>query len=260
MKCGELIKKLEETYPPHMAAAWDNSGLVVGDRDQEVKTVYVAVDATDQVIEAAKEKKADLILTHHPMLFSSVKKVNTDDFTGRRIVKLLQDQMSCYAMHTNFDVVTMGSLAADMLRLQDTEVLEVTFQEGEQREGFGRTGMLPHSMTLQDCAAYVKETFGLESVKVFGDLNQEIKRVGVLPGSGKSTVESAIQTGAQVLITGDFGHHEGIDALMQGLSIIDAGHYGIEHIFIPYMVEKLKMEFPELTVYGEEICNPFRVL
>jgi dinuclear metal center YbgI/SA1388 family protein len=104
MKCGELIKKLEETYPPHMAAAWDNSGLVVGDRDQEVKTVYVAVDATDQVIEAAKEKKADLILTHHPMLFSSVKKVNTDDFTGRRIVKLLQNQMSCYAMHTNFDV------------------------------------------------------------------------------------------------------------------------------------------------------------
>ena len=82
----------------------------------------------------------------------------------------------------------------------------------------------------------------------------------VSPGSGKSMVESSVKAGVDVLISGDFGHHDGIDAVMQGVSVIDAGHYGLEHIFIGQMSEFIRAEFPQLQVYCEETENPFKVI
>lgn len=260
MNCAAIIEELEKKYPPDMAEAWDNPGLQAGRREKEVRKVYLALDATDEVIRDAKEAGADLLLTHHPLLFAPVKKVNTDDFTGRRLVELIQSDISCYAMHTNYDVVTMGALAGEMLGLQDMEVLEVTCEDGEKKEGFGRVGSLPCSMTLRECGEHVKKVFGLGTVKVFGNLEQTVTRAAVLPGSGKSMVGAAVRSGAQVYISGDFGHHEGIDAVMQGLAVIDAGHYGIEHIFIAQMEAYMKAEFPELEVVAEKIKNPFEVL
>lgn len=259
MVCDKILEMLEKKYPFSMAEKWDNPGLQAGDRRQEVRAVYVALDATDAAIRAAKEAGADLLVMHHPLVFSPLKKINTDDFIGRRLVELIQNHISCYAIHTNYDVVTMAALAADMLKLTDTEVMEVTVQDGERAEGFGRTGNLPRPMTLGECASYVKEVFGLESVRLFGEESQVVTRAGVLPGSGKSMVDAALRTGAQVMISGDFGHHDGIDAMMQGLAVIDAGHYGIEHIFIPQMAAYIKEQFPELHVYQENIRNPFCV-
>lgn len=260
MNGAALIKELEKKYPLCMAESWDNSGLQAGRREKDVKKIYLALDATEQVIKDAEAVGADFLLTHHPMLFAPVKKVNTDDFIGRRLVELIQSDITYYAMHTNYDVITMGALAAEMLRLSETEILEVTFEEKERREGFGRTGKLPQPMTLQECGEYVKKVFHLDTVKIFGNLEQKIVRAAVLPGSGKSMVDAALHTGAEVLITGDFGHHDGIDAVMKGLTVIDAGHYGLEHIFLSQMKGFLEKELPELTVYSEEIKNPFFVL
>lgn len=90
-----------------------------------------------------------------------------------------------------------------MLGLRDAEIMEVTFEEGGRREGFGRTGELPGKMTLRECAEHVKRVFGLDTVKVFGDLEQTVSRAAVLPGSGKSMVDAALKTGADVMISGD---------------------------------------------------------
>ena len=128
MKCRDIIERLEETYPRYLAAPWDNPGLLAGRRDKEIENVYIALDATKKVIRDAIAVGTDLLLTHHPMLMGPVKSVNTDDFTGQRLVELIQKDISYYAMHTNHDVVTMAPLAAGMLKLQDTAVLEVTYQ------------------------------------------------------------------------------------------------------------------------------------
>ena len=260
MNGAALIKELEKKYPLCMAESWDNSGFLAGRREKDVKKVYLALDATEQVIQDAKAVGADFLLTHHPMLFSPVKKVNTDDLIGRTLVELIQSDITYYAMHTNYDVVTMGELAADMLGFSDTEILEVTFEDEEKREGFGRTGKLPQPMTLRECGEYVKKVFDLDSVKIFGNLEQKVVRAAVLPGSGKSMVDAALQTGAEVFISGDFGHHDGVDAVMKGLAVIDAGHYGLEHIFLAQMKEFLEKELPELTVYSEKIKSPFCVI
>lgn len=260
MKCGELIEELEKKYPLSMAEEWDNPGLLAGRREKEVERVYIALDATEQVIREAEKAGADFLLTHHPMVFSALRKVNTDDFIGRRLVELIRSDISYYAMHTNYDVVTMGAKAAEMLGLCDTEIMEVTYDDGRRREGLGRTGNLPGEMTLEACGRHVKQVFGLDTVRIFGNSEQKVSRAAVLPGSGKSLVDAALKTGADVLISGDFGHHDGIDAVMRGLSVIDAGHYGIEKIFVSQMAGYIRETFAGLTVYTEKDENPFQVI
>ena len=260
MTCGKIIEILETIYPLHLAEAWDNPGLLVGRRDKEVKTVYIALDATDDIIDEALEAGADMLITHHPMLMSPVSSVTTEEYTGRRIMKLIQNDISYYAIHTNHDVVTMAPLAGQMMQLRQAQIMTVTIEEGAVKTGFGQVGELPRAMNLRECAEYVKEVFELDTVKIFGNLEQPIDKVAVSPGSGRSFVTDAIKAGAQVIISGDFGHHDGIDALMKGIAVIDAGHYGLEHIFIPQMVEFLQQKFPGLKINCESIKSPFQVI
>ncbi len=261
----ELTSKIEEQIPLGYAEEWDNVGLLVGDDSADIKKVYIALDATDQVLQHAREAEADLLLTHHPMIFSGMKQVLASDFIGRRVMALAKADMSYYAMHTNFDVAVMGRLAAERLEMKDFEPLDFSgFLEGEGADaiplGIGAHGALGEYITVRAMAQRVKEAFGLANVRVFGNPDNLCDHVAILPGSGKSYINHAIAEGANVFITGDVDHHTGIDAYARGLSIIDAGHYGIEHIFIEYMEDFLHELVPELTVLTEPKEEPFMMV
>lgn len=260
MKCKEIMDKLEELSPVSYACSWDNVGLLLGDKEKEVKKILVTLDVTDDVIDQAIRLGVDMILSHHPMIFKGVRKVTADDFTGRRILKMAQHGICYYASHTNFDVMGMADAAADELALSNREVLQITFEDEIAKEGFGRIGELPESLSLADAAQYVKQVFGIDRVKVFGNLDEEVKRVAISPGSGKSMIQDAIKSNVEVLITGDIDHHDGLDAVLQGLSIIDAGHFGLEKIFVPFMEQYLRREVPEMKVYRARQNCPFEVL
>lgn len=241
MRVKEWMEHLEMLAPVSLACEWDNPGLLAGRGDKEVRKVLIALDATDQVVDMAVEEGADLLLTHHPLIFQAVKKVNDQDFIGRRLVKLIQADISYYAMHTNFDAAPgcMADLAAERLSLSDTVPLEIMGETKGIPYGIGKAGNLSKELTLRDLADKVKERFGLLSVTVYGaeQSKEPVKRIAICPGSGKGMTEAAIKAGAQVLITGDMGHHDGIDAAAEGLAIMDAGHYGLEHIFVDFMEE-----------------------
>ena len=256
MRCQDILDKIEARYPRKYACDWDNVGLLVGSREREVDTVYIALDATDEVVDAASECGAQLLLTHHPMIFGGLKSVTTDDYVGERLIRLIRNDISYYAMHTNYDVMGMAELAADMLDLKDRRVLE----EVLDGEGIGRVGDLSRSMTLEECANFVKERFGLPNVKIFGELEKQVQRAAICPGSGKSEAKPALSMGAEVYITGDIDHHTGIDMADCGMAIIDAGHYGVEHIYIADMEQFLKENCPELRVYTAPVKQPFQVL
>lgn len=256
MRCQDILDKIEARYPRKYACDWDNVGLLAGSREREVDTVYIALDATDEVVDAASECGAQLLLTHHPMIFGGLKSVTTDDYVGERLIRLIRNDISYYAMHTNYDVMGMAELAADMLDLKDRKVLE----EVLDGEGIGRVGDLPRSMTLEECANFVKERFGLPNVKIFGELEKQVQRAAICPGSGKSEAKPALSMGAEVYITGDIDHHTGIDMADCGIAIIDAGHYGVEHIYIADMEHFLKENCPELRVYTAPVKQPFQVL
>ena len=260
MKCYHVMDSLEELSPVSYAEDWDNVGLIVGRRDKEVRKLYVAVDPTDEVIQSAIEVHADMLITHHPLIFRAIKKVNNDDFISRRVLRLARHDISYYAMHTNFDVMGMADAAADEIGLKRRSVLSVTYEDDIAKEGFGRVGKLPTVMTLKECAEHVKKCFKLKYVRVYGDLDAELETAAICPGSGRSMIKDAVDAGADVYITGDIEHHEGLDSVAQGLMVIDAGHYGIEKIFIGYIKEYLKRNFPDITVYTHRDVEPFVIL
>ena len=150
-------------------------------------------------------------------------------------------------MHTNFDVIGMADEVADRLNLKHKRVLEVTFEDDISKEGLGRYGMLPREMSLKELAEEVKIKFKIPGVVMYGDGDAIVEKVGILGGSGASVIPNAIQNKCQVLITGDLKYHEVLDAMQEGLCLIDAGHFGIEKIFIPYMKDFFGRELREVT-------------
>lgn len=260
MRCDEIIRKLEELSPIAYAESWDNPGLLAGRYDKEIKKIYIALDATGEVIEEAVRCGADMILTHHPLIFKGIKKVNSEDFVGRRILAMIQADVCYYAMHTNFDVMGMADAAADRVDLKERKVLEVTYEKDGVTEGIGRSGTLTETMTLDACAQFIKQTFGIEWVKVFGASDMQIRKAAISPGSGKSMIGAALADKVDVLITGDIDHHDGIDAVERGMAVIDAGHWGLEQIFVPYMAEYIKKELDGIEVICEKPKSPFRIV
>lgn len=259
MLCRTIIEIIERKYDRSYAMSWDNVGLLCGRSDKEVKKIYVALDVTDEVVEQAVEAKADMIVTHHPLIMSGINRITDENFIGKRLIKLIQNDISYYAMHTNYDVRGMAELASEKMGLKNAEILEVT-GESDVLEGIGRIADIKEPVTLLKCCELVKDAFALDNVRVFGDLDKEVSRMAVCPGSGKSFIKTAVKKGADVYVTGDIGHHDGIDAVAQNLAVIDAGHYGIEHIFIKDMAQYLKENLTDTEIITEKITHPFTVV
>ena len=260
MKVKELTDWLGGNFPAAVAEDWDNVGLLTGDDESEVKHVFLALDLTETVLDEAIRAGADMIVTHHPMIFSGIKKINNHSFTGRKILTLIQKGIVYYAMHTNYDVLGMADLSADYTKMHDTTVLSVTEERDGEVQGFGRVGKLPREMTLREYAQLVKESLKLNDVKVYGNLDSMVKCVAVCTGSGKSMIKDVIKAGADVYVTGDIDHHTGIDTVAQGLALIDAGHYGTEYIFMDAMKKELTQAFPELKISCAEVKSPYTIL
>lgn len=260
MRCEEVIRRLEELSPLSCAESWDNPGLLAGRMEKEVRKIYVALDATTEVIDEAIRCGADMLLTHHPLIFKGIKKVNSEDFVGRRILALLQADICYYAMHTNFDVTQMAWEAAQRFGITSRRVLEVTTQIDGAEAGIGCVGEFSKPMTLEGCAEEVKKIFDIEWVKVFGDMERKVESIAISPGSGKSMIEAALEKKVDVLITGDIDHHDGIDALERGMAVIDAGHWGLEKIFIPYMGDFLEEQIEGISVVCDKSESPFRII
>ena len=189
MKCSEVIEILGKLAPESCACDWDNPGLLAGRSDKEVKKIYIALDATDQVVDAAIKAGADMLLTHHPLIFKAIKKVNDQNFITRRLVKLIQADISYYAMHTNFDAAPgcMADLAAERLSLKDTEPLEamgdMEINGNSVAYGIGKTGNLAEKLTVKALAEKVKQAFDLPFVLVYGEelMDMEVEKVALCP-------------------------------------------------------------------------------
>ncbi|MCR4672376.1 MAG: Nif3-like dinuclear metal center hexameric protein [Lachnospiraceae bacterium] len=262
MKINELIKDLEILAPPALALPWDNPGLLVGDGEREVTKVFLALDAGSGAIGQAAENGCGMIITHHPMIFSAIKEVRADDPLGKRIIKLIRNDMACYAMHTNYDAAVMAWIVADRMGLPRGIPLETEAEHEGTGLGIGFISELApeKQMTLRELAASVKEKFGLPEARFYGEAERPVRRIACCPGSGKGMDGPALAGGAEVLVTGDVDHHYALDCLEEGLAVIDAGHHGLEHIFTEHMRGWFAEKHPEITVFTLEEKSPFSVV
>ena len=150
MNGKELYALLQRHFPNEAALSWDNVGLLCGRMDKDIRTVYIALDATTDVVDGAVEAGADLLLTHHPVIFSGIKRIEEGDYLGERLLRMIENHVACYAMHTNYDVKRMADLVVSRMGLKNPEVLEATAADGS--EGIGYTGDFETPMTLETCA------------------------------------------------------------------------------------------------------------
>ncbi|MBE5925009.1 MAG: Nif3-like dinuclear metal center hexameric protein [Lachnospiraceae bacterium] len=264
MKCKDITDILDELSPRKYACSWDNVGLLAGRKNKKVSKVMVALDASYEVVNEAVTQGVDMLITHHPMIFSPLKQINEDGITSDKIMTLLENHIAYYAMHTNFDTVGgMGSLAAGDKYLNLKDIKPLIF-ESDEVEGMGRGGKLPKPMTASEACEYVKKVFSLDFVMLYqgkNDADKVYEKIAVLPGSGKSELEEIKALGYELYLTGDFSHHPGLDAIDEGMAVIDATHYGLEHIFISYIANYLKEKCnDELEVVELDTGCPLRII
>ena len=260
MKLRDIIELLEEHFPPEYAEEWDNSGLIEGDIDSDITKVMLALDATDEVIGKAISDKCDLIVTHHPMIFSGIKSVRQDDYTGRRLIAAIKNDIAIYSIHTNYDTARMGDINAVQLGLADPETLSPIDPDVPGNTGIGKIGSLKEEMTLRDYAVMLKKEFRLSGIRVYGDPDMIVRRAAVCSGSGKSYIDEALSKGADVMVTGDVDYHTAIDSKMKGIAVIDGGHYGTEFVFIEDMYGFFGKHAPGVEAVKYEIEQPYEIV
>lgn len=279
-----ITEKLEQLAPKAAACDWDNPGLLVGRSDREVSRIYVALDASCAVVDAAIDAGCDLIVTHHPIIFRGVKSINDQSALGLKLMDLIRNDVSVFSMHTNFDSCPggMADIVCAALGLRKTGLMEPTgflpenaqngAAEGLQLRvvetegdvnpdayGIGFTAELPELLSAAELAARVKACFGLPFVQYY-DAGMPIRRIACCPGSGRGELKEVLSLGVDAFLSGDMGHHEGLDLCEEGISLLDAGHYGLEHIFVHYIAEFLRAQFPEAEIIEEELHFPAQIV
>ncbi|MBE5934221.1 MAG: Nif3-like dinuclear metal center hexameric protein [Lachnospiraceae bacterium] len=269
MNSRQLVAHLNKLAPPRYAESWDNTGVSFGNLDREISKIMIALEPSEVVINQAVECGADVLITHHPMIFKPVGSLSYDSLIGRKITKLAQNNIVTFSMHTNMDIAVMSHKSADILGLVDTRILEVTGTEiiggKEENIGFGSIGRVEECISLLECVQLVKEKFNIDNLRVIGDMNKSVESIAILPGSGKSFINNVIKEGVDVLVTGDIDYHSASDARDLGVHIIDAGHFETEYFFVEYMesylkelLEKVGCEEISIQIAVEE--SPFTVV
>ena len=236
----DILDRLENIAPTVLAETWDNPGLQVGSYSQEITKVFLSLDPTLKALNSAKRRNAQLLFTHHPLIFKPLSRLDINTYPGDVIAEALTSGICVIAAHTNLDMAKGGinDILADLLELETVEVLEE--KDEVEGAGLGRIGDLPAAISLSVFVEKVKRVFGAEQVKVVGREDEQIRRLAVVGGSGGSMISLASKKGADLLVTGDIGHHHALEAESLGIALIDAGHFHTEKTAFGAFAEHLR--------------------
>lgn len=237
MTVKDIFEFLNEKFPISTAEDFDNVGLLIGDENALVNTCVIALDCTKAVIGQAKNKGAQLIITHHPVIFEPLKAITADSIPALCI----KNGISVISMHTNMDTGQSGVNDALCATLKLKDVKAIHAQDGYLL----KSGDLPEKMTAEALAKYVSEKLGAPVRYTCGD--GEISTALVCSGSGGSFLEDALRLKAQAFITGDVKHNVFLEAADNGLTLIDAGHFYTEDVIVEPLCKMLSARFPEIT-------------
>ncbi len=236
MTVKNIYHFLDSLFPFGSACDFDNVGLLIGKSEKEVKTAVIALDCTDAVIDAAINNEAELIITHHPVIFDPLKSVTDDDIA----LRLIKNGISVISAHTNMDMGNGGvnDCLCEALEIKNTEKLICS-------DGFViRKGALKSRMTADEFVAFAKNKLGIKPRYNRG--KNSVLNVVLCSGSGGDMLNEAINTGADALITADVKHHIFLEAEHKGISVFDCGHFHTENVVIKPLTEKLSRRFTDI--------------
>lgn len=265
LRIKDIVQIIEEIAPPHYAASWDNSGLQIGALDDPVRSILISLDITHGVIKEAIDKKVNLIITHHPLFFHPIKEIRTDSGYGSLLQRLLKADIAVYTAHTNLDLAQDGvnDLLGKTLGLQEWRPIhELPSSEGI---GWGLIGEFENARTFSLFAAELKKALGIKWARMIGKPAKKVKQVACCSGSGSSLFPDVVRHKPDLFITGDIKYHEAINFEMEGIPVLDIGHFASEHLFRKSLAATLRQTFmskkksiPVFTSRSEK--DPFRII
>ena len=245
MKISEIEAFLDAKYPRSLSCDWDNDGLLVcPDREREVRLAVTCLDVTQYVINKAAEEGAELIISHHPLLFHPVKSITEDDLVGQKLLFLIRHGISVLSYHTRFDGAPGGlneHFAKSLGILPEPGVVLLP-----EEPHIGTVGTLAERMTPEEFARHAAAVLDAP-VKLYS-AEVSVERVGVCCGSGKDLVGPALRFGADAFIGGDIPYHVAQSAVEEGMTVIDCGHHASENAAPDLLRRVLQQAFPHLSV------------
>ena len=242
MRVGDIIAAIEQFAPLSIQEGWDNSGLCIGSPEDEVHGVLVGFDCTAELIDEAVAAGCDLVVTHHPLIFKGLKRIQGGDPVSDAVIRAVRAGVAVYAAHTTADKVIAGVSGAMARRL---ELQDISVMEDEGGFGLGAVGTLPRPMTGEEAIAYVKDKFGLRNVRVSRPV-ERVEKVAMCGGAGASEIEAARSTGAQLYISGDISYHHFFTP--DGFMVMDVGHFESEVDIVGILFKVISEKFPTFAV------------
>ncbi|MDA0783994.1 MAG: Nif3-like dinuclear metal center hexameric protein [Bacteroidetes bacterium] len=277
LRIHEIVSAFEAVAPLALQESYDNSGLIVGDRDAEVTRALLCLDCTEAVVDEAIGKGCDIIIAHHPIVFGGLKRFTGGDYVQRTVIKAIQNNIAIYACHTNLDNVLRGGVnerIAQQLGFDVERVLRpiaADFGSFANQGGFvdsevfrtagpGVLCNLQKPMNVLDFLQHVKERMGAKVVKYTKCDVEVVGKVAICGGAGSFLIGDALRAGADAFITSDVKYHEFFDA--QGKMLLcDIGHYESEKYTIDLFSNILSAKFPKFaTIFAGTITNPIDYL
>lgn len=221
---------------------WDNSGFLVGEYRKQVNTVVLALDCTREVVEYAKSVNADLLITHHPVIFNTVKSIEK----GTALYELISNDIAVISAHTSYDKAVGGinDTLAELLELDNTITLP---------NGYLVVGDLKSEMSIDDFAQFVSDTLDCHGLR-YTDTDKLIKRVCVAGGACSEFMQDAMDN-ADCFVTGDLKYHEMLDASEKGFAVISAGHFETENVPFLKIKERLERIFTDVEFLTAPVTN-----
>lgn len=247
MKIKDIYNFLDSIAPFDSAEEWDNVGLLVGQGDTEVKCAVVALDCTPDAIRTAKELSAQLIITHHPVIFDPLTAVTADTLPWL----LAKDNISVISAHTNLDKAESG------VNAELAKSLELNAKPSATEPSLLVAGLSKPEL-FEDFVDFVKDRLNIKCARTY-KASETVSKIALCCGSGGDLLQAAVEDGCDTLITGDIKHNVFIEAAHKGINLIDAGHYATEDIIIEPLALLLQNKFPQVefvTVHSD----PFRFI
>ena len=262
MKIKEITTFLEDFAPLEYQESYDNCGLIVGNINAEVKGAIITLDCTEKIVDEAIATGCNLIIAHHPIIFSGLKKLNGSNYIERTVIKSIKNGIAIYAFHTNLDNVHNGVSAkiADKIGLVNCKVLTPKLTENSQLVGSGILGELKNPINSTEFLKFVKGTMQTDCIRHTSLVKDAIKTVAVCGGSGSFLLQNAIAEKADIFITADFKYHEFFDA-ENHIIIADIGHYESEQFTKELIYDLLTKNFTKFAVRLSKVnTNPIKYL
>ena len=233
-RAGEIYEYLKELAPLELQMDFDNSGFQLGRLDAEVNKALLALDVTEEVVGEAIELGAQLIISHHPLIFSKLRNI-----TDTKLLRLAENRIAVISMHTNFDIATGG--VNDVL----ITLLGARADGPLDPDNCGRVGELPEAQQFDSFLRFCKTALDSKGLRYY-DAGRPVKRLAVMGGSGGDYIGCAAEKGCDTYVTADIKYHQFLEAKELGINLIDGDHFCTENPVIPSLCEKLRHEFPDV--------------